>query len=49
MTRSILLALTTFGLLSACAQSIVTPPPAPVFGGQYSQSIGFTGIGPEPF
>ncbi|QFT57292.1 hypothetical protein FIU94_00525 [Sulfitobacter sp. THAF37] len=42
-------ALTLAGLISACTGEIGGPPPAPVFGGAYSHSIGFTGVGTEPF
>lgn len=45
MQRSVILALMTFSLLSACAGKLGGPPPAPVFGGTYSNSIGFTGVG----
>ncbi|MGJ8617243.1 MAG: hypothetical protein ACSHWS_10410 [Sulfitobacter sp.] len=45
MPRSIIFALMTFGLLSACSGKLGGPPPAPIFGGTYSHSIGFTGVG----
>jgi hypothetical protein len=49
MPRSVILALMTFSLLSACAGKLGGPPPAPVFGGAYSKSIGFTGVGSDTF
>jgi len=42
-------ALTLVGLLSACTGKLGGPPPAPVFGGTYSDSVGFTSVGYEPF
>jgi len=45
MPRTIIFALMTFGLLSACSGKIGGPPPAPIVGGAYSQSVGFTGVG----
>lgn len=42
-------ALTLVGLLTACTGKLGGPQPAPVFGGTYSNSVGFTGIGYEPF
>lgn len=45
MPRSLIFALTTTVLLSACAGQIVGPPPAPVYGGTYSTSVGFAGLG----
>ncbi|MGJ8625792.1 MAG: hypothetical protein ACSHXB_02425 [Sulfitobacter sp.] len=47
MPRTIIFALISSGLLSACASVPGGPPPAPVFGGTHSQSIGFTGVGTE--
>jgi hypothetical protein len=41
--------LTLAALVAGCAGKLGGPPPAPVFGGTYSQSVGFTGIGREPF
>jgi hypothetical protein len=35
-------ALTLVGLISACTGKLGGPPPAPVFGGTYSDSVGFT-------
>ena len=48
MTK-LIAALTLAGLLSACNGTLVGPPPAPVFGGTYSDSIGFTHVGFEPY
>ncbi len=48
MPHSVIFALITLGFLSACT-GIGGPPPAAVIGGQYSDSVGFTGIGNEPF
>ncbi|MGJ5619768.1 hypothetical protein [Sulfitobacter sp. MF3-043] len=45
MPRLLIFALMSVGLLSACAGKLGGPPPAPVFGGKYSQSVGFTGVG----
>jgi hypothetical protein len=42
-------ALTLVGLLSACTGKLGGAPPAPIFGGTYSNSVGFTHIGTEPF
>ncbi|WP_156874861.1 hypothetical protein [Sulfitobacter alexandrii] len=41
--------LTLVGLVSACNGKLGGPPPAPIYGGAYSHSIGFTGVGTEPF
>lgn len=49
MSRSIVFALAAIGFLSACAGSGLTPPPAPVFGGVHSDSVGFTSVGHEPY
>lgn len=45
----IIAALTLVGLLSACNGELGGPPPAPIAGGAYSHSVGFTGVGSEPF
>ena len=49
MPRSILFALMMVGLLSACAGEIGGPPPAPMHGGPYSESVGFSGVGQYNF
>ncbi|MGB3245295.1 MAG: hypothetical protein WBB25_12220 [Sulfitobacter sp.] len=49
MYRSIVLALMASGVLSACSGKIVGPPPQPGYTAAYSDSIGFTGVGSEPF
>ena len=49
MTRKTLIAVALLSLTSACAGHLGGPPPSPVFGGVYSHSVGFTGIGHEPF
>ena len=45
MPRAMLFTLLTVGLLSACAGEIGGPPPAPIIGGTYSESVGFSGVG----
>ncbi|SFE92376.1 hypothetical protein SAMN04488523_11257 [Sulfitobacter brevis] len=49
MTRKTLIAVALISFVSACAGQLGGPPPSPVFGGAYSHSVGFTGIGTEPF
>lgn len=49
MFRTTFAALITLSLLSACAGKLGGPPPAAAIGGTYSHSIGFTGVGREPF
>ncbi len=49
MSRSLIVALAAIGFLSACIAEPVSPPPAPIFGGAHSDSIGFTSIGREPY
>tara|TARA_R110002110_G_scaffold106423_24_gene266858 strand:+ start:2273 stop:2506 length:234 start_codon:yes stop_codon:yes gene_type:complete len=45
----IIAALTLMGLLAACTEDAGGPPPAPVYGGFYSDSVAWTHIGDEPF
>ena len=49
MPRVILVAMLSAAVLSACTGRLVGPLPAAAIGDPRSQSIGFTGIGPEPF
>lgn len=35
-------------LVSACAGELGGPPPAPIEGGAYSNSVGFTGVSYQP-
>ena len=50
MTRQSLFALMAIGLLSACANgTLITPPYQPGYDPDLTNSIGFTGIGAEPF
>ena len=49
MIRVFLVALFSAALLPACPGRLIGPAPAAAIGDPRSQSIGFTGIGPEPF
>ncbi|WP_370401915.1 hypothetical protein [Sulfitobacter sp. JB4-11] len=48
MTIKLIAAAITVASLSACAGELGGPPPAPIEGGAYSNSVGFTGISYQP-
>ncbi len=48
MTMKLVAAAITVATLSACAGELGGPPPAPIEGGTYSSSVGFTGISHQP-
>ncbi len=48
MPRASFLALIAILLLPACSGKLGGPPPAPVHGGTYSRSVGFTGLAGDP-
>jgi hypothetical protein len=49
MTTRLIAALIAIAFVSACNGVLGGPPPAPVFGGTYSDSVGFTGIDGEGY
>ena len=49
MSRPVLFALMAIGLMSACAGKLGGAPVQPAMSETYSNSIGFTSIGAEPF
>ena len=48
MTIKLIAAAVTIASLSACAGQLGGPPPAPIEGGAYSNSVGYTGISYQP-
>ncbi len=49
MSRTLIFAVVASGLLSACAGQLGGPPPQPGMSDAYSNSIGYTGVGNEPY
>jgi hypothetical protein len=49
MLRITLFALGVAGILSACTEYDTLPPAQPMMAPQFSDSVGFTGVGYEPF
>lgn len=48
MTTKLIAAAVVVTFVSACSGELGGPPPAPIEGGTYSQSVGFTGISYSP-
>lgn len=48
MTIKLIAAAIAVSFVSACAGQLGGPPPAPIEGGAYSQSVGFTGVSYQP-
>ena len=48
MKTRFIVTVTALSLVSACAGQLGGPPPAPIEGGAYSNSVGFTGISYSP-
>jgi hypothetical protein len=49
MLRNALLVLGVAGILSACTEYDVIPPAQPMMAPLFSDTVGFTGVGHEPF